>query len=436
MTFFRLAATDMGTGIDPIQNHAAPPTKLRHRAKRPDPLTTPTPSTVHATPQSILESTSASTSRKRSADSSSAINPPAAKRSKTNSVSHQTLEGSSASVQVEGEDKGRSSPEPELQRQVEPALQVCRYLLEMFSVPLLRSHATVSLIDRDRLQLYHANRSVILVSSAIDFSKGGGKDKFIATIIAFHCLSLEQNGILKTRVRDNHKLVSKTKFGKTRMVQKGNVLQFSKEGKSEVFEVKLEDFISRDPAMVGRSTMVLNAISKKWPGVPLVVKISWPTSGRVSETEFLWVANAMAEGENAWAANHLPRVYYAEDVIFDASSTLESVASLFDNAEFVNGDYVYERRTLRIIIQERLQPLKSLKSVKEIGQVFLDVACGTCALFRSSTPIHLPRSIQFITGSTCVPASSIATSAPTTSCAASSRRRTPKGNWSGKSTGC
>ena len=54
----------------------------------------------------------------------------------------------------------------------------------MLSVPLLCSHATISLIDRDHLQLYHANRLAILVSPAINFSDGDGKDKSIATITA------------------------------------------------------------------------------------------------------------------------------------------------------------------------------------------------------------------------------------------------------------
>ena len=296
----------------------------------------------------------------------------------------------SAGVQG-GEDENFFSPEPEPKRQVEPALQVCRYLLEMFSVPLLRSHATVSLVDRDRLQFYHANRSVILVSSAINFSKGDGKDKFIATIIAFHCLSLEQNGILETIVPKNAELLSKSKHRqKGQVAQNGNKLHFFKNEKHESFEVELTDAISRDPAMVGRSTVVLNATSKKWPKVKLVVKISWPTSGRVSETDFLKKASAMAEGDHGWAANHLPRVYYAEDVVFHPDSTLESVAHLFENAEFANGDYVYERRTLRIIIQERLYPLKSLTNVKEIGQVFLDVACSTYISPASQTPPAYP----------------------------------------------
>ena len=76
----------------------------------------------------------------------------------------------------------------------------------------------------------------------------------------------------------------------------------------------------------------------------------------------------------------LPKVLYATDVIFDKDSTLESIACLFINAKFVNGEYMYERRTLRVIIQERLHPLKALTDVREFGQVFLGIACGKCLL--------------------------------------------------------
>ena len=49
----------------------------------------------------------------------------------------------------------------------------------------------------------------------------------------------------------------------------------------------------------------------------------------------------------------------------------------FDDAEFVDEEYKYERRTLRIIIQERLYPLETLTNVKDIGQVLVDIACST-----------------------------------------------------------
>jgi len=72
-----------------------------------------------------------------------------------------------------------------------------------------------------------------------------------------------------------------------------------------------------------------------------------------------------------------PPVLFAQDVVFDPYSTHERVASLVDNSEFVNEEYKYERRTLGIIIQERLYPLMTLTNVKDITQVLLDVACGT-----------------------------------------------------------
>jgi hypothetical protein len=52
--------------------------------------------------------------------------------------------------------------------------------------------ATCGLVDRERLQLYYADHSVILVSSAINFSGGDGLNKFIAFFIACYRLSFEK----------------------------------------------------------------------------------------------------------------------------------------------------------------------------------------------------------------------------------------------------
>ena len=311
--------------------------------------------------------------------------------SQTNIGSH----GTSEDAQTDEQDTDDHSATPEAEeaeesdQQADPALQICRYLLEMFSVPVLRSHATVGLVDRDRLQLYHANRSVILVSSAINLSEGEGRDKFIATIIAFHCLSLEQNGILGSQVpgMNNSKLVRRNKFKKDRMVQNQNEMHFSRDVDGKELKVTLQDVVSREPAMIGRSTVVLNARPQKGflkKGTTLVVKVSWPTSGRVPETKFLDKACGAAKGEHAWALGHLPRVYCSVDITPEEDSTMELVASLFDNARLAdNKGFVYERRVLRVIVQERLVPLRYLATVQEVGQVFLDVACGTCDRFRS-----------------------------------------------------
>ena len=258
----------------------------------------------------------------------------------------------------------------------------------MFSTSPLRSHATVSFVDRNRLQLYHANRSVILVSSAINFSEGDGLSKFIAIVIAFNCLSLEQDRVMDTLATKNGELVKDSGTpGDNKVVQIGNKLEFLGEDR---FTVDLGDVISRDPAAVGRSTVVLKATSEQWPESELVVKISWPNSVRSRETDFLKKANEEAEKtDGKWATKHLPRIFHATDVIFDENSVFESVARLFKDAKFTNGKYVYERRTLRVIVQERLYPLKSLTNVRDIGQVFLDVACSVYP-FRFSIIIHLP----------------------------------------------
>ena len=270
----------------------------------------------------------------------------------------------------------------ETKQQKEAYLQVGRYLLEQFSIPAFRSHITVGLVDRDRIQFYHANHSVILVSSAIDFSPSKSKDgldKLIAIVIAFSRLSLCDNGILHNLhdgnlFQDNENLpISDLKDGAVRM-QEGNKLVF---GGEKPFTLTYGEVISHEPSLAGRSTVVLHAKATRWKKLGLVVKISWPGSKRIAENEFIAKAVETAKQKlNKWALKHLPQVLFAQDMVFDSNSTHGKVASLFDNAEFFNGGYEYERRTLRIIIQERLYPLKTLTNARDIAQVLLDVICG------------------------------------------------------------
>lgn len=333
-------------------------------------------------------------------------------KTQEDSTSHKRLDNCpSVQTKTEGGDCSPTEQSQEsvapLEQRTNPELQVYRRLSEMLSVPLLRSHANVSLVDRDRLQLYHANRSVILVSSAINFAEeeSEGKDKFIATVLAFHRLSLEQSGIIGSQIPGLENTRRK-KFGKGQVVRDGNELYFPGGAKAKGLSVILGDVVVQAPEMVGRSTVVLDArVQGRDPTeTPLVVKASWPTSGRASETAFLEKACGAAVGKHAWAANHLPQIYRTEDIIPSPGSTPESVASLFDKPEFTDGwSFVYERRDLRIIVQEELVPLRRLPSVREIGQVFLDVACGTCDgfgfglsfansyTFSSSLALHYPR---------------------------------------------
>ena len=326
--------------------------------------------------------------RKRSADEE--LEPSTGKTQKVNHKS--TPGGDSRAV----EKRPRKPHTHETVNQKDASLQVGRYLLEQFSVPAFRSHATIGLVDRERIQFYHANHSVILVSSAISFSPNDstdGLDKFIAIVIAFSRLSLRDSGILHNLhdgklFRDNENLPTSEPVCGTVRVQEGNKLEFGGDEETKPFTVTYGEVISHEPSLAGRSTTVLHAKSPRWKGVDLVVKISWPGSDRVPENAFLdeAIKKAKSTTDNEWALNHLPGILFAQDVVFDSDSTHEKVASLFDNAEFVDEEYKYERRTLRIIIQERLYPLKTLTDVKNIAQVLVDVACGTWFLFASWLP--------------------------------------------------
>ena len=347
------------TGIDPISNHAPPHGPVRSKPREP---TSPASSTTSS------ESTSGP---------------------RTKPIIFRLDEEDPTLFRADGENEKSSASTIETGNQSGPSIQVCSYLLEMFSDTPLRSHATICLIDRDRLQLYNADRSVILVSSAINFSKGDGLDQFIAVIVALHCFPLKQNRTLDALPIDDIKVVKNSSDNE--VVQNQNKLELTEGGSNKKFSVTLGDIIAHDPAIVGRSTLVRRARSDQWQNVNLVVKISWPIAGWGTESEFLERAIEEAKKtEGGWATKHLPRMFWAKDIVFGQDSTLESVANLFQDAKFNGKKYSHERRVLRIIIQEELYPLKSLTNVKDIGQVFVDIACSACLFCsldrRSLTP--------------------------------------------------
>ena len=204
-----------------------------------------------------------------------------------------------------------------------------------------------------------------------------GLNKFIAVITAFRYLSFKRDTIPDALTKVNGELVENSGIPVDKVVERGNRLDFLGSGSQDKFTVDLGGLISRDIGMVGRSTAVLEATSDRWAGTELVVKISWPRSGRGREMDFVKKATDEAEKTaGQWAAKHLPRVFYAKDIVFGKSSALESVACLFEDGKVINKSYMYERRTLRVMIQERLYALESLTNARDIGQVFLDAACG------------------------------------------------------------
>ena len=124
-----------------------------------------------------------STAIKRLADESSELGHKAQK------LSHKSTPGGASARTKEKERQIVSRSQiKETDHQEGVCVQVGKYLFEQFSIPAIRPHATVGLADRNRIQFYHPNHSVILISSAINFGpidEADGLDKLIAIVIAF-----------------------------------------------------------------------------------------------------------------------------------------------------------------------------------------------------------------------------------------------------------
>lgn len=244
---------------------------------------------------------------------------------------------------------------PRPQYESKQPTEVGQRLMELLSI---RPHVTVCLVEGNCIQFYHANHSVVLVSSVIDLDND--IDSLIGILIAFRRLALHDRRMLEPahnaailRLEGNEKL-------------------------GGPIEIELGTAISMSPSLVGRSTAVMYGMSPRWPGSRVVVKISWVDEARISEEEFMDKAVEEATNlEHEWALNHLPRFYCVEDV---KDPTDASVQELFKVTRFANRDYAYERRQMRIVVQEPLHSLKTLANVRDIGQVMLDVACSACHL--------------------------------------------------------
>ncbi|KAK0484246.1 hypothetical protein EDD18DRAFT_1112042 [Armillaria luteobubalina] len=102
-------------------------------------------------------------------------------------------------------------------------IQCARYALHILSNAGLRSHALVTLIDRDRIQLSYYDRSAIIVSQAIDLTNGDDEIRFIAMLIGCHRLTLKQRGVLHDIIKDPYL----TDFSRFNAVSKDPKLLFS-----------------------------------------------------------------------------------------------------------------------------------------------------------------------------------------------------------------
>ncbi|KAK0478840.1 hypothetical protein IW261DRAFT_1399927 [Armillaria novae-zelandiae] len=261
-----------------------------------------------------------------------------------------------------------------------------------------------------RIQLLYYDRSIIIVCKPIDMFKSVKTsestttadtdtnttmitDEFGALLIALDKLTLKQRGIQEELCVDralieNYKTYME-RCGKVggafdqRDIFKGVKLPLKlKTGKGdEVVEVTLGRIISRQPAIIGRHTCVVEAKSdyKEWKGKELVIKISWPAVNRKSEAELVKIARekarTMETGKKPdWALDHLPDILLCQDFGYDENSTQANIAAFCKKATCAENQTIdYEHRVCRITVQERLYSLEELRTVEEYAQVFFDI---------------------------------------------------------------
>ncbi|KAK0430247.1 hypothetical protein EV421DRAFT_2041947 [Armillaria borealis] len=200
------------------------------------------------------------------------------------------------------------------------------------------------------------------------------KRMFSAMLIGYHRLTPLQRGILDHIIEDPYiKRFEKTNRKNPEKILKGLKLTLQKADETNI--------VHRQGGLIGRNTCVVTGTSSEWPGMQLVVKISWPSIYRDSEKKLVDAAKAKADeiagkGKRHWVLDHLPEILHSQDFRFnDKDSPQSRLMKLLIKDEYVNGPkmFLYEECLLRITVSERLFPLDTLTDVKEIGQVFLDI---------------------------------------------------------------
>ncbi|KAK0476484.1 hypothetical protein IW261DRAFT_1339661, partial [Armillaria novae-zelandiae] len=132
--------------------------------------------------------------------------------------------------------------------------------------------------------------------------------------------------------------------------------------------------------IIGRDTCVVEATAEdceEWKGMETVVKISWQAQSRPSEKDFMNdVKNAVDKHSTLhhWVADHLPNILLPQDFEMAEDSPQARLKEYFDAASYADGDsFEYERRVCRIMVQERLYPITSLREPRHYAQGISDI---------------------------------------------------------------
>ncbi|KAK0476419.1 hypothetical protein IW261DRAFT_1367795 [Armillaria novae-zelandiae] len=262
----------------------------------------------------------------------------------------------------------------------EPQLQCARYAMEVLSSAGFRTHSIGALIGGTLLQMQYYDRSSIIISQEIDMGKD--PESFIAMLIGLHRLSLEKHGIhsiVEDPILSDYASYTQEHRDDTATLFEGRKLTLEKADGTPVV-LTLGKIIFRQPGIIGRDTCVVEATADdcdEWKGMETVVKISWQATSRPSEKDFMNdVKNAVDKdgASHHWVADHLPNILLSQDFEMAEDSPQARLKEYFDTASYAGGDsFKYESRVCRIMVQEKLYPITSLREPRHYAQGIFDI---------------------------------------------------------------
>ncbi|KAK0213999.1 hypothetical protein IW262DRAFT_289479 [Armillaria fumosa] len=285
-------------------------------------------------------------------------------------------------MQEEAESERLRSPlnDKDPKNKEEPQLQCARYAMEVLSSAGFRTHSIGALIGGTLLQMQYYDRSSIIISQVIDMGKD--PESFIAMLIGLHRLSLEKHGIhsiIEDPILSDYANYTQEHRDDTATLFEGRKLTLKKaDGTPVVFT--LGKIIFRQPGIIGRDTCVVEATAEdceEWKGMETVVKISWQAKTRPSEKDFMNDVKKAVDKDSAlhrWVADHLPNILLSEDFKMAEDSPQARLKEYFDAASYADGDsFEYETRVCRIMVQEKLYPITSLREPGHYAQGIFDI---------------------------------------------------------------
>lgn len=262
-----------------------------------------------------------------------------------------------------------------LSTQISPEIQCASYALELLSYGGLRSHVLGALIHGDKLTLRYYDRSAIIYSESLSITDE--PLPFIRIISALGILGQQEHGFGEA-VRPEIPVPMPDTRGIDYSLLVGRTLQLSPYPNA----IRLGKAIFLSHGILGRGTCVFRASIEAWSSnaIPLncacVVKISWPSKSRLSETKFLDLARNTARtlGPSAdWVLQHLPTIYHTEDFVPEGDFPQSRLQAYYDIEE-------YEPRIRRTIVQEELFPIIEILTGSDLVSVFYGIAKGAITI--------------------------------------------------------